>query len=74
MSAQEFKSTIVQNDRLLPGIHGLRGIAALAVVLYHLIHIAGIKPPNIFGFIGRDFGFSVHLFFYFECLLTYVFN
>jgi peptidoglycan/LPS O-acetylase OafA/YrhL len=53
----------VQSDRLLPGIHGLRGIAAIAVVLYHLNHIGGIQPPAAFAFIGRDFGFSVHLFF-----------
>lgn len=59
----EFNSNLVQKERLLPGIHGLRGIAALAVVLYHLIHIADIKPPVMFDFIGRDFGFSVHLFF-----------
>lgn len=59
----DFNSAIVQKGRLLPGIHGLRGIAALAVVLYHLIHIAGIKPPSAFVFIERDFGFSVHLFF-----------
>jgi peptidoglycan/LPS O-acetylase OafA/YrhL len=58
-----FDSKLVQQDRLLPGIHGLRGIAALAVVLYHLNHIGGIQPPPAFGFIGRDFGFSVHLFF-----------
>lgn len=24
---------------MLPGIHGLRGIAALAVVMYHLVHL-----------------------------------
>jgi peptidoglycan/LPS O-acetylase OafA/YrhL len=47
----------------LPGIHGLRGIAALAVVLYHLVHIGGVIPPNAFAFITRDFGYSVHLFF-----------
>ena len=60
---QEFHSVLVKKERLLPGIHGLRGVAALAVVLYHLIHIGGINPPNVFDFIGRDFGFSVHLFF-----------
>lgn len=60
---REFHSILVQKDRLLPGIHGLRGFAALAVVLFHLIHLGGIKPSGAFEFIGRDFGFSVHLFF-----------
>jgi peptidoglycan/LPS O-acetylase OafA/YrhL len=63
MMVHEFKSAIVQADRLLPGIHGLRGLAALAVVFYHLQHLVGIMPPNYFEFIGRDFGYSVHLFF-----------
>lgn len=59
----KFHSALVKKERLLPGIHGLRGVAALAVVLYHLVHIGGIEPPNVFEFIGRDFGYSVHLFF-----------
>jgi len=59
----EFNSAFVKKERLLPGIHGLRGVAALAVVLYHLIHIGGIEPSSVFEFIGRDFGYSVHLFF-----------
>jgi peptidoglycan/LPS O-acetylase OafA/YrhL len=60
---QSFNSALVQKERLLPGIHGLRGVAALAVVLFHLIHIGEIKPPSLFSFIGRDFGYSVPLFF-----------
>jgi peptidoglycan/LPS O-acetylase OafA/YrhL len=60
---QDFNSAIVPKNQLLPGVHGLRGIAALAVVLYHLIWVGNIKPPAMFDFIGRDFGFSVHLFF-----------
>ena len=60
---REFNSQIIQKGRLLPGIHGLRGIAALAIVLYHLQHLALINPPPFFQFIGRDFGYGVHLFF-----------
>lgn len=63
MGAKDFKSSIVQKDRLLPGIHGLRGVAALAIVLFHLIHLADINPPAMFSFIGRGFGYAVHLFF-----------
>lgn len=59
----EFNSKLVEKSRLLPGIHGLRGVAALAVVLFHLIHVGGIQTPSEFGFIGRYFGNSVHLFF-----------
>ncbi len=59
----QFNSTLVQDGRLLPGIHGLRGIAAIAVVFFHLVHVGGLNPPTLFQFIGRDFGYGVHLFF-----------
>jgi len=62
-SASAFQSAIVQQGRFLPGLHGLRGAAALAVVLFHLVTVGRIAPPVSFDFIGRDFGYSVHLFF-----------
>ncbi len=57
------KSQLVNRDQLLPGIHGLRGIAALAIVLFHLIHISEVPVPEYLIFIKRDFGYCVHLFF-----------
>ena len=63
MTASHFQSATIPQDRLLPGIHGLRGIAAMEVVLYHLVHLVKIKPPAGFTFITSDFGYGVHLFF-----------
>lgn len=63
MSTASFHSATIPQERLLPGIHGLRGIAAMAVVLFHLVHLANISVPKYFSFIGADFGKGVHLFF-----------
>lgn len=62
-SSVSFVSSTIQQERLLPGIHGLRGIAALAVVMFHLVHLANIEVPAAFSFIASDFGKGVHLFF-----------
>lgn len=56
-------SKTINKEKLLPGIHGLRGIAAISIVLFHLHYIAGLKIPGELEFIGRDLGYSVHLFF-----------
>ena len=58
-----FASSMIPQDRLLPGLLGLRGIAAFAVVLFHLVHLANIAVPPAFSFIAADFGNGVHLFF-----------
>ncbi|QXH50281.1 acyltransferase [Pseudomonas fakonensis] len=63
MASKDGLVAVVDAERLLPGIHGLRGVAALAVVLYHLALIGKVAVPAGFGFIIRDFGLSVHLFF-----------
>jgi len=49
-------------DQRLPGIHGLRAIAATGIVLFHLAHLE-ITPPNQLQFISTHFGYAVPLFF-----------
>ena len=58
-----FRSEIIAQKNLLPGLLGLRGFAAVAVILFHLVHITEISVPVIFQFIAVDFGKGVHLFF-----------
>lgn len=59
-----FRSATIAPEQLLPGVHGLRGIAALAVVLFHIVHLAKVAVPDPFQFIASDFGKGVHLFFF----------
>jgi peptidoglycan/LPS O-acetylase OafA/YrhL len=48
---------------LLPALIGLRGVAAVAVLLFHLHHLASLPLPPAMSFIGSHFGLSVQLFF-----------
>lgn len=49
--------------RHLSGVHGLRGIAAMAVVAFHLHHLSALALPNSLTFIGFYGGMGVHMFF-----------
>ncbi len=50
-------------DRLLTGLHGLRGLAALMVMLFHLQVLIGLTPPAWLPWVGWHFSLGVHLFF-----------
>ena len=56
-------TSTVATDRLIPGIHALRGLAALAVVLFHFAHLTSITVPVPLQFVAADFGMGVYLFF-----------
>jgi peptidoglycan/LPS O-acetylase OafA/YrhL len=56
-------AAITSADRLLPGIHGLRAVAALMVLLFHLAPLSNLVMPARLGFIGAYFGSGVSLFF-----------
>ena len=36
-------SKTINKEKLLPGIHGLRGIAAISIVMFHLHYIVGLN-------------------------------
>jgi len=58
------KDTTVQPERLLPGIHALRAVAALTILLFHLRYLADILPPaSLQATIGGHFFTGVILFF-----------
>jgi peptidoglycan/LPS O-acetylase OafA/YrhL len=62
---------LIQSDRKLDGLHGLRGVAALAVVLYHVQHIPGLTPPSWLASMTTHFNLSVHLFFVLSAFSLY---
>jgi len=62
-NSEKFHSATIPDSRLLQGLLGLRGIAALAVVFFHTRYLTGIQVPDGFHFIERDFGYGAQLFF-----------
>ncbi len=52
-----------QGRGLLPGLHGLRAVAALMVLFYHLHAIPNLAVPAALPWIATHFGLGVHLFF-----------
>jgi peptidoglycan/LPS O-acetylase OafA/YrhL len=48
---------------LLPGVHGLRTIAVVMIVLFHLHGLGKVALPETAGLIASHFGFGVPLFF-----------
>jgi len=55
--------SVIPAPRLLPAVHGLRGLAATSVVLFHLHHLNNLALPGELSFIGTHFGLGVQLFF-----------
>ena len=54
---------LIQSARKLDGLHGLRAVAALAVVLFHLQRIPNLPLPSWLSSVTSDTYLSVHLFF-----------
>jgi exopolysaccharide production protein ExoZ len=48
---------------LLPGLHGLRAMAAMMILLFHLHAIPHLAVPAALPWIASHFGLGVHLFF-----------
>ena len=56
-------NALVPPARMLPGIHGLRGVAAFVVLMYHLIQHTDLPLPSVLKPVASHGGLSVHLFF-----------
>lgn len=57
------RSSVTLRRKELPALLGLRGVAAVAVLLFHLHYLASLPLPPALAFIGTHFGLGVQLFF-----------
>lgn len=58
-----FSGSVIPPARKLPGIHGLRAVAALMIVFFHTCWIAKLDLPDWLWIVANRFGLGVHLFF-----------
>ena len=62
---------LIQSERKLDGLHGLRGVAALTVVLFHLQAMPGLPLPHWLSAMTVHFYLSVQLFFVISAFSLY---
>src|SRR5258705_1088410 len=58
-----FRSGVTKLSRFLPGLHGLRALAALSVLVFHMVGVGHVPVPHGLSFIPNYFGLGVQLFF-----------
>jgi exopolysaccharide production protein ExoZ len=62
---------LIQSERKLDGLHGLRAVAALTVVLFHLQSMPGLPQAPWFAALAGHFYLSVQLFFVISAFSLY---
>ncbi|MCA8975306.1 MAG: acyltransferase [Planctomycetes bacterium] len=57
--------TIIPSDstRRVESLDAIRGLAATAVVAFHMVHLGHVDKPDAFAFVGTHFGLGVTAFF-----------
>jgi peptidoglycan/LPS O-acetylase OafA/YrhL len=63
MSASWLSRSVVPAERKLAGIHGLRALAALMIVIFHTYGIPKLQIPGWLWLVSDRFGLGVQLFF-----------
>ena len=62
---------LIQSERKLDGLHGLRAVAALSVVLFHLQAKPTLPQPTWLAEVAVHFYLAVHLFFVISAFSLY---
>ena len=72
--ASSYELPVVETKKkiLLDGLHALRGIAAMMIVLFHLHWMAKLEIPDSFWLIKDYFGMGVPLFFVISAFSLYL--